>query len=156
MNIRPAKIKDLNVLTNLFLDLIKNEKSIAPAFKTLDRESIPGIRKYTKKCINSKSNSFLLLAEINEKVAGFIYCQIKNRPKIYTVKKIGYVSDLFVVKKYRKRSVGKSLMNEAIKLFKSKKIKHICLSMLSGNKNALAFYESLGFKEFKKELKKTL
>jgi len=156
MNIRTAKNKDLDPLTGLFIDLIKHEGAITPALKTLDKKSILGIKKYVKKCINSKYNHFLLLAEIEGKAAGFINFQIKDRPKIYTVKKIGYVSDLFVSQKYRKKSVGKSLMSKATKLFKSKGIKHICLNVLSGNKSASGFYEKYGFTEFKKELIKTL
>ncbi|VVB74631.1 Mycothiol acetyltransferase [uncultured archaeon] len=156
MNIRPAKIGDWEVLTDLFTGLIKHAKIISPALKTLDKKNISGIKKYAKKCINTKQNHFLLLAEIDGEVAGFINFQIRDRPKIYTVKKIGYVNDLFVAQKYRKKSVGKSLMNEATKLFKSKGIKHICLNVLSGNKSASGFYEKHGFTEFKRELIKTL
>ena len=63
--------------------------------------------------------------------------------KIYDELEIRYLS---VHPSYKRRGLGKKLINNIIKECKNEKIKRIFLEVSSKNKQALSFYEYFGFK----------
>ena len=156
VKIRNASLKDLVEVSGMILELAKFEKRLAPTFKTIDKKRTNEFKKCAKKYLKKNSNTFLLIAEINKQAAGFIHCEIQKRPNAYTVKKIGFITDLFTKTKYRNKQIGAKLIQKAIKKLKNKKIKHVWLEALTTNTKALKFYEKQGFKEFKKKLKKQI
>ena len=60
-------------------------------------------------------------------------------------KTIGYIEDLFVLKKWRQRGIGKYLLNTALTYFQELGIQRVQLELWSANKNAFRLYHAFGF-----------
>ncbi|MBO4392293.1 MAG: GNAT family N-acetyltransferase [Clostridia bacterium] len=90
----------------------------------------------------------VFVAEINDAVAGYAFCQlqrIENSSVLKPVKTL-YIDDLCVDENLRGHKTGTALF-EAVKSFaKSQNCHNITLNVWSFNTPALKFYESLGMK----------
>lgn len=154
--IRKAKLGDIESLTKMFLEFNNFEEALDPEFKELDLRRINGFRKHVERGIKGIEGKSILVAEKKEGIIGLIYCETKERPNVFKVKRTGFVNDLFVLPKHRKQGIGKLLMKEAEKEFRKRKLGYACLTVLSNNKSALKAYKAIGFKEAKKEMRKKI
>src|SRR5687768_1755826 len=57
----------------------------------------------------------------------------------------GWLNYVAVAPTYRKRGIGRSLMNEAERLLRAEGCAKVNLQVFSGNHGAMEFYQSLGF-----------
>lgn len=89
-----------------------------------------------------------LVADINGKHVGYIMCKTEygfsNFKKLGFVKK-GHVVSIAVLPEYRKKGIGKALVEEAIKGVKIKKCDELYLEVRCSNNAAVRLYENLGF-----------
>lgn len=89
-----------------------------------------------------------IVAEANQKVVGYIMCKIEfgfsNFRKLGFVKK-GHVVSIAVLREYRGKGIGKSLMLEAINGLAVRKTDEIYLEVRVSNDLAVKMYQSLGF-----------
>ena len=74
---------------------------------------------------------------------GFIW--IVNNTEQFTGISYCFVMDLSIVKEYRRKGIGKMLINKAIEYTKGLGFNRIKLMVNSKNKNALRFYRQIGF-----------
>ena len=74
----------------------------------------------------------------------------------YKIKKIGYISDLFIIRNYRAKGISSRFKDEAIKWFKKKNIKHISIAVHRENKLAYSIYRKWGFLDYHIELRKKI
>jgi ribosomal protein S18 acetylase RimI-like enzyme len=155
MNIRKANQKDIEKTSELCAELAKFEYGIDPFFKVFSKKAVKNFKSYVKKGINKK-DKFILVAETQNQIVGFVYCEIKKRPGMFILKKIGYIVDIFILPKFRKKGTGTILIKNAIKKFKQNKIKFVQINSLTGNKKAIRLYKKIGFKEYEKQLRKKI
>ncbi|MBW2963196.1 GNAT family N-acetyltransferase [Candidatus Woesearchaeota archaeon] len=154
MIIRKAKKEDLKQLGKMVFDLDmgiskidfwkKDEKILKKNIKSIVLKNFKNPKK------------IILVAEEKNRTMGYITGSIKVQNPIFKIKKIGFINDVYIIKKFRKQGLGKKLMKELIKYFKRQKIKVCQLSVLSNNLPALKLYQSLGFKENRKKLVKRI
>ncbi len=89
-----------------------------------------------------------LVAEIDNKVVGYIMCKIEfgfsNFRKLGFVKK-GHVVSVAVLDEHRNKGLGKALMIEGINGSMHKKSDEIYLEVRVSNTGAIKMYERLGF-----------
>ena len=89
-----------------------------------------------------------LVGEIGGKGVGYIMCKTEygfsNFKKLGFVKK-GHVVSVAVLNEYRRRGIGKTLVEEAIKGVKSKKCDELYLEVRCSNTEAVKLYENMGF-----------
>ncbi len=102
-----------------------------------------------------KGNGAIFIAEEDEAV-GYCLVFIKDNIPIFKVKKLGYASDLFVKKEFRGKGISSKLVEEALKWFKEKGLKHISLQTYCSNDKARSIYKKMGFFEYKVEMRKKL
>ena len=86
----------------------------------------------------------------NKKPIGYCLGRIRKNIPIFSLKKYGYVDDLYVEKEYRGKGLGQKLLNEAKRFFKSKKLKFMELKSNHNNYKSIKFYKKYGFKEYAK------
>jgi len=60
-------------------------------------------------------------------------------------KSMGVIEDLFVLKRWRRRGIGRYLLYTALTYFQNKDISRVQLELWSANKNALQLYREFGF-----------
>lgn len=89
-----------------------------------------------------------IVAEIEGKHVGYIMCKTEygfsNFKKLGFVKK-GHVVSIAVLDEYRKRGIGKALVEESINGVKLKKCDEFYLEVRCSNTDAVRLYEKLGF-----------
>lgn len=89
-----------------------------------------------------------IVAETDHRVVGYIMCKIEfgfsNFRKLGFVKK-GHVVSIAVLREYRGKGIGKSLMLEAINGLAVRKTDEIYLEVRVSNDLAVKMYQSLGF-----------
>ena len=151
IKIGEAKRKDINSIVELNKGLANFHRKIDKYYKSGEdwREA------FMKHLIKNfgKKNFKILVAKDKNKVIGYFTGAIQ-KPKPYAVpRKIGRISDAFVLAKYRGKGVGEQLFGEFIKWFKANKIKNIELSVDSRNKIGLSAWKKYGFFEYQKKMR---
>lgn len=68
----------------------------------------------------------------------------------------GYIADIYVVPGYRRKGVGRMLVEESMKWFVLQGISAVELNVLADNESGKQFWESLGFKPRRILARKTL
>src|SRR6266852_6050928 len=95
----------------------------------------------------------LLVAEVDGRYAGFLYWHIGNKPFFAPrVTRFAHIREVQVLKKFRGLGVGKKLTLYALHRLKALEIRNVFLATAETNKVARRLYESLGFKQFRREV----
>ena len=140
--IRELKKEDIEELLPLMESLFKTWEDV-DKYDELDREyfySKAHVRELEKLI---KKSIFLVAVEDN-KIAGFILAEIKNRPGIYKIKKEGHILLLYVEEDYRKKGIGKMLIENVLERFKDIKFITVNTHALDGEANE--FWKKKGFR----------
>lgn len=87
----------------------------------------------------AKENSVFLMAFEEEKPIGYV--------GLCTVLDEGYMGNLGVVEEYRRKGIGRALMNELTARCKAMDSAFVTLEVRASNTPAVKLYESLGFLE---------
>jgi len=100
----------------------------------------------------------VLVAEINEEVAGFatILTKVKSEEIVEGDIEYGLVSDLVVASKFRKRGIGKLLLEATEHYARVNKVRWLRIGVLAENHFADGLYDSMGFKKLYIEREKDL
>jgi ribosomal protein S18 acetylase RimI-like enzyme len=105
-------------------------------FKTLTKK----VKKY---------KGILLVAEGDKKIVGFVAGIIQEQSELdklsHVKTRTGRLLDIFITSSYRKKGIGKILMNIMEEFFKERKCTVIYFDVFGPNKNALKFYKKRGY-----------
>jgi [ribosomal protein S18]-alanine N-acetyltransferase len=103
---------------------------------------------YFFECILRELPEAFIIAEINDRIVGYIMCKIEfgfsNFRKLGFVKK-GHVVSVAVLPEHRGKGLGKALMLEGINGVMNRKSDEIYLEVRKSNESAIMMYQKLGF-----------
>ena len=153
MKIRKATIKDFESLKSIKLESKKDEMRYSESFKSLHKTTDIYFEYF--KAELEKKNSAVFIAE-DKKPIGIIIVTYVKPLRISKFVRKGYVSNLYIQKKYRNQGIGKKLLDISLNWLKEKKVKYISLEIHLENKNSLKFYRNLGFKDYTLKLAKKI
>ncbi len=138
-------------IAELWLDFIQDPEgsdlNIAPNDENKERWI-----KFAESIIASDGGA-LKFAVVGEDVGGSVLYSWEDSP-LQLQKKRGTIYDLFVKKSSRGRGIGKALLLNAMKDLRNHNVEIIQLTVKSDNFVAIRLYESLGFKEVLKIMRK--
>jgi ribosomal protein S18 acetylase RimI-like enzyme len=143
IDIRDATIDDLSSVANLWGMLAKHHEEISNDF-TL---AWNGKRKWTKylEAKFQEISTKLIVAEEDGKVVGFMLCLLSPNTPVFKERKIGVISDVFVLEERRRKGVAKKMLDVAIKWFKKNKVRSVRLGVANDNLEARAAWRQVGF-----------
>ena len=158
--IKKVKKNDLQTILKLQQELSKHHEKMTPTkdFKLYEKKrknTTRDLKKFILEHLNKKS-SLILLAYYQEKSVGFSISFVKETIPIFKIRKYGYISDLYVKRKYRGQKIGKKLINLSINFFKKKKLKFVELAVRSYNQKAIKVYHKAGFKDYNQTMRQRL
>lgn len=130
----------LNRLLVLHRELDLQEKEVSKLSEVDVLEGYTGWFDVASKCFEDK---VVFGAWVEGSLVGFISCKTVEG----YIGFVGIVSLLYVTPQYQRMGVGKKLWEEALEYF-GKDIDHVTLDVYMGNKVAIDFYKSLGFKPY--------
>ena len=162
VKIRKATLVDTDTLITLENELYyheyelnqKKQPEILPDF-TVKKDANTHLKEFIQKMIRSP-NGLILLAEEDNQIAGYLIILIKKNIPIFTLERLGELTDLYVRDKYQKQGISTQLLEEAKKWCKTKKITRITLNVFPKNHNAQQIYQNWGFNEFMLEMRYTI
>lgn len=140
--IRNAKNEDFERVHELIMQVHKlHVKERSDVYKNVDPLRFEEFKEELL-----KSDSIYLVAEIEDKVVGICFSQIKEicNNKIMKDKRVLHINEICVDKNLQKRGIGKKLYNQIVQIAKEKNIDNIELMVWGFNKEAIKFYEKLG------------
>ena len=149
LNIRKAKIEDLNALVNLRKEHFIYEIEILN--NTLLDISWPESEDSREDLKYFILSEVIYIAEVGDVPVGYI-CGEVNLKKAWYRENIASLTNLFVKKEYRKKGIGKYLVDYFKDDVLSRGISKIEVNVMSNNISAIEFYEEYGFNNLSKQL----
>lgn len=142
LTVKAARVKDASQIVKLMKDIVAEGPFtlIEPdEYKATVKSESARIRRF-----NKAEGKVYITAEVNNEIAGFISFDNWDTRR---TKHTGLFS-VFIKKKFRRLGIGKILVQTLINWGKSNPVnKKISLFVFSTNKNAIALYKRLGFKQ---------
>jgi ribosomal protein S18 acetylase RimI-like enzyme len=86
------------------------------------------------------------IAEVDQKVVGFMLSKVKKLPPYMGGMLVGELSDMWIEPDYRRFGIGRRLSVIAIDWLREQKVHSVEIQILSGNEPSYKLYESMGFK----------
>lgn len=151
-SVRQARPVDASLLLTLEREFDRDERELVlednpkakPYLRTSDAKySSERMRKWLR-----SKNALVLIAEADSVPCGFSVAWIATSQGIYEPKRYGFIGIMFVQEEYRQRKVSSLMIQEMSSWFAARKVKHVCLTVLSANKIAHFIYEKWGFADF--------
>lgn len=159
MRIRKASQKDLDALVQLWKQFMQEHEIMSLKANPNLKEHIKRkpnsenlVRRFFSSNIRSKQG-LILLAQADKKPIGYCLAYVKANIPIYSTQKLGYISDIFVKKEYRRQGVATKLKNYAQAWFKKIGLDFMSIAYYTVNKTARKTYTSWGFTNLHAEMR---
>lgn len=145
IKIRRAKIADVPAICTLSQSLFEHERQFTDEYNMEWSHGKDGKQFFTKS-LKSRA-SFILLAEYEKKVIGYILIKLEHVSwRVYNP--LADVTNLSVDPMYRGQGVGTKLFEHAKSIAKKRGVRRLNVQALAGNLRALKFYKTMGFEDF--------
>ena len=145
LTLRDAKASDAGELARLHVAVWREtyrELAPADAFAALDEPR--RLAFWQDKFANPAENQFVLLAEINGELAGFVLASTSSNPEFGALAEIKL---LYVDSQFARQGIGRCLLTEVAQRLKNSGFTGAGLGVVEGNAPAISFYTALGGKE---------
>lgn len=146
MNIRKATIEDFEKLKKFKILSKKEELKYSETLKPIE-ETEEKYLEYLKTDLQRQWR-VVFIAEEDDKIVGMILAKKYKTISISKHEWKGYLSNLFVDEKYRKKGVAVKLMNKCFEWFKENNVLHSTVEIHSDNEAAQNLCRKLGFKNY--------
>lgn len=152
--IRRIKEDDYNLLKGLVSQVHELHCTNRPDIY-LDENPLP--KEYFENILKNENNINLVYEE-NNIIKGLLLAEKKENNKISIARerKIYFINDIVIDKKYRRQGIGKKLYNYLLELSKKEGLDAVELNVWAFNISAIKFYSSLGMSVKNMKLEKIL
>lgn len=143
--VRRAEKEDLDQ----FMDLVMRMKRLNGEFDSLfkaNEDNIDKIKDYYLSTIEHRDKFVTLVAICKNKICGLVKAEVKDRVS-YIPDKEARINDLYIMPEFRRKDVGKEMLNKLYEIAREMKIKVISAEFPSLNLIALNFYKKIGYRE---------
>jgi ribosomal protein S18 acetylase RimI-like enzyme len=144
--IRRALIHDVRLLAVLWREMMEFHRRLDPAFE-FGPDAQASIERHLAETIRSAGGR-IFVAEAEGRLIGYVLCEIQERKPIYPAGRYGFISDLAVTLRWRRRGVGRQLVTHVMRWFRENGVTAIELFVLESNQASTAFWESMGFRHY--------
>jgi len=145
--IRPVTTADAPAIAALWASLVAYHKALDSA---LPPAAPNGSGRYTKRLLQQLDDPYTcaLVADDKGQIVGFILGMVVDLlPDIFAQEPGGFLADVFVDAPYRRRGIGKALVEALIDWLRRQNVTHFDWHVAAQNPDALAFWRSFGGRE---------
>jgi ribosomal protein S18 acetylase RimI-like enzyme len=150
MEIKEASEKHIPEITKLWMEFMYFNTAIEP-FDTSGDNVLTQVETHLRNKITS-DDSLVLIATDNQRVVGYSISQITRMPPFTRGKQLGVIYDMAVTASYRKKGIGKEILDQIKSWFKDRDIHRIELSVVTKNTIGDSFWREQGFKDYEQIL----
>jgi len=129
---------NLDEIEDMWKELKKVHQDKSPYFKNYYKEFSFQKRKEQLNLDAQKGKLFLIIAKINNEKIAYCISSVKEN--------IGEIDSIYVKNEFRKRNIGKILLEKSLNWIKSKGPEKIVVNISIGNEEVFDFYFKYGFK----------
>lgn len=153
---RPARVDDFTALSALWREMDDLHARILPSY--FRRAAGPPKSKGEVETILAAPDETVLVAEDESGICGLVHALLYDTPPIpaMTPARRAHVDSLVVRADWRRRGLGRRLMDEIIGWAQAKGASEVVLTVWAGNEAAERFYAALGFAQVNQVLGKSL
>jgi len=140
MEIRAAKIEDLDSLKLFEQEVIAYERPFAPNLKN------DPIQYYDLVDLIEREDARIIVATIDEEIIGSGYALIKNSEPHKKHKQYAYLGFMYVFPKFRGKGINGKIIDNLINWAKERNLTEIQLDVYANNESAVNAYKKRSFK----------
>jgi ribosomal protein S18 acetylase RimI-like enzyme len=142
-----CKVKDLDEnVRHLWISLAKEMFEIEPITMPSEANSNKWLD-FVKDGLDKK-RTLLLLAKAEKKIVGFVSATLPREPIFELAESFGIINELYVLPEFRRKGIGKKLLEECSNRIRAEGFKIVRLSVLPKDENAIRLYQKSGFRTF--------
>jgi ribosomal protein S18 acetylase RimI-like enzyme len=145
MKVHVARISDARGIAKLFLQFWEAHRDCKDPQLILRKERTAQEETFSAKKYIRKKDTIFIVAKEGTKILGYLEIIIKKNASIFKIEKYGYFDSIVIDKCYRKKGLGRCLVNEGIKILRKKGISFIKTNVYLTNIAARKFWEKEGF-----------
>lgn len=153
MTVRHARKGDTDGILRLMRQLIELHARIDRRYKRF--KEYRGLKAYILQAVASK-NKWLLVAEDNKKIIGYLIVEIEPAPFYFKNRRVAKIADAAVDVRWRRKGALRSMFKTAIKRIAKRGLREIELLVDARNTAAVAAWKALGFKTYKLRMRRAL
>lgn len=146
IQIIPAEEKHIPAIIELWKEFMDFHSAIDP-FLQRSADAHIYFEKFLRENIVSP-DAHLILALADGEPAGYTLARINSYPPIYNTPLFGYICDMAVAAKWRRRGIGEKMLKPVVDWFAERGIKRIQLNAVVANPVAFSFWTKMGFEPF--------
>lgn len=151
-SIRQARREDIPSVVALWREMMAAHQALDERFRLVVDADVEFARHARRMMHGSVSRIFVAVA--GSQVVGYVLSEMQQRPPVYPVGRYGFISDLCVAERYRRRGIGAALAERAVGWLKSEGATAVELLAADRNQVARCFWEAMGFKPYLVMLRK--
>ena len=141
VTIRAATRSDLPEVVALWQEHQEFHAQCDPYFERSSNPN-PGFLNFLQEDLD---NLGLFVAQVETRIVGFILGEITSRPPCFASIEYGIINDLAVTAEWRRKGIGKLLVEKGMNWFTEKGIHRIEARVLMSNSLASNFWHKAGF-----------
>jgi len=103
----------------------------------------------------SRNDAIAVVARDDLDVVGYAVGRITTLPSFFEHRYRGYIHDVFVKSEYRRRGIGRQLVEEILRWLSQHRVTLVELTVAANN-DAIPFWQRLGFHVYMHQMKKEL
>ncbi len=147
VTIRVATIDDLEKVQELNLKLFEKEyRDYDPLLNLNWTFGKEGTKYFRERIL--RNDGCVLVAVVEDEIVGYLCGGIKKVESYRNLPSVAELENMFILKPFRSRGIGKQLLNEFVRWCESKKISKVKVEASASNKKAIKFYRANGFKNY--------
>jgi len=142
--VRDAKPSDIEKLVELRLSLQRHIEASNPMIWRITAEGLGLIEQGLEEAMRADHDRMVVATTKNGEVIGFAHGQVSQRTD-YRPNVVGTISKIYVQREFRRRGVGRRLVEGLCQFFRMKNVEEVTLRFVIGNREAEEFWRGLGF-----------
>jgi len=146
VEIRKATFADTEAIVALWLEMMREHEEFDPRVR-LSETAEEAYLHYARYYIG-RSDSAVFVAETDGEVIAFVLAyRARNLPMFHPAE-YGFISDLAVTRPWRRRGIGRALLETLKRWFLERGIEHVQLQVYDRNEAGRNFWREVGFEDF--------
>lgn len=143
MEIKEAAEKHIPGMTRLWMEFMYFNSAAEP-YDTKGQNVLSQVANHFKSKIKSP-DSLLLVALESDNVVGYSYSEVAAKSALDPDVTVGYIYDMAVTPQYRKKGIGREMLERIRTWFRSRNVREIELSAITRKIIDKSFWEKQGF-----------
>lgn len=147
MKTRRMRFEDVEAVSLLWLEMMREHETRDAHFAIADGSPEEQFRDYLLEVLE-KRDAVVYVAETEGRVVGYVLALIFDNPRLFALKRYGFIGEMSVAGDHRRSGVGRELWARAEGWFRRKGIEVVQLNVSPRNTGGKSFWASLGFEDF--------